>query len=108
MTKKYILVAVVLFILGISGILQAKMCGSGSAVCPAEAEVVEEAAKEPELVGNTVCPVMGEEIMEDMKAEYEYEGKIYNFCCPACIDEFKKDPQSYIEKLQEQTEEEAS
>jgi len=37
-----------------------------------------------------------------MKATYEYEGKIYNFCCPMCIDEFKKDPQKYIKKVNEE------
>ncbi|MHB8155125.1 MAG: YHS domain-containing protein [Candidatus Omnitrophota bacterium] len=27
---------------------------------------------------------------------HEYAGKIYNFCCVSCIDEFKKDPKKYI------------
>lgn len=56
----------------------------------------------PVLVGNTICPVSGEAINEEAKATYEYEGKVYNFCCAACIDDFKKDPQSYIKKMQGQ------
>jgi len=31
-------------------------------------------------VGNKICPVSGEKIDEKMKATYEYEGKVYNFC----------------------------
>ncbi|HAZ10599.1 MAG TPA: hypothetical protein DCY56_05800 [Candidatus Omnitrophica bacterium] len=49
--------------------------------------------------GNKICPVTGEEIDEVAKATYEYEGKIYNFCCAGCIDEFKKEPQKYIDKV---------
>ncbi|MCM8796679.1 MAG: YHS domain-containing protein [Candidatus Omnitrophica bacterium] len=37
-----------------------------------------------------------------MKATYEYEGKIYNFCCEMCVEEFKKDPQKYIKKVGEE------
>ena len=55
--------------------------------------------KKAEDIGNKVCPVMGEKIDEKTKVTYEYKGKIYNFCCAACIDEFKKDPQKYIEKV---------
>jgi len=51
--------------------------------------------------GNKFCPVSGEEINGSMmKATYEYEGKIYNFCCAGCIDEFKKDPEKYIEVIE--------
>ena len=53
-------------------------------------------------VGNAVCPVSGEKIDEKIKATYEYEGKIYNFCCAMCIDEFKKDPKKYIKKGEEE------
>lgn len=59
----------------------------------------------PVDVGNKICPVSGEEINEEMKATYEYEGKIYNFCCAGCIDEFKEDPQTYIKKIEESQEE---
>ncbi|MCM8826376.1 MAG: YHS domain-containing protein [Candidatus Omnitrophica bacterium] len=56
---------------------------------------------EPQDIGNKICPVSGEKIDEKMKATYEYQGKIYNFCCSMCIDEFKKDPEKYIKKLKE-------
>lgn len=58
-------------------------------------------------VGNKICPVSGEKIgsggME--AATYEYQDKIYNLCCAACIEEFKKDPEKYIKKTEEQKEE---
>jgi len=59
-------------------------------------------ASEPQDIGNKICPVTGEKIDEKTKATYEYQGKAYNFCCPMCIDEFKKDPQKYIKKVEEE------
>lgn len=55
------------------------------------------------MVGNKFCPVSGEYI-GDMKnpMQYEYKGKIYNFCCPACVGAFKKDPEKYIKIVQEE------
>ena len=59
-------------------------------------------AKESVNVGNKICPVSGEKIDEAKKAIYEYEGKIYNFCCPMCLADFKKDPQKYIKKVEDE------
>jgi YHS domain-containing protein len=60
-----------------------------------------EDSNKAEDVGNKFCPVSGEEIEESSKATYEYNGKIYNFCCASCIEEFKKDPEKYIKKIEE-------
>ncbi|MBP9855291.1 MAG: TRASH domain-containing protein [Candidatus Omnitrophica bacterium] len=53
-------------------------------------------------VGNKICPVSGEKIpAEGEKGEmgeavkYEYNGKIYNLCCPMCVKDFKKNPEKY-------------
>ena len=54
--------------------------------------------------GNKICPVLSEPIDEAAKATYEYEGKIYNFCCAGCIEEFKKEPQKYIDKVNQELE----
>ena len=54
--------------------------------------------------GNKICPVSGESVDEAAKVTYEYEGKIYNFCCSMCIDEFKKEPQKYIDKVNQELE----
>ena len=60
------------------------------------------AKKELVEVGNKICPVSGEKIPEageksDMGEviKYEYNGKIYNLCCPMCIKDFKKNPEKY-------------
>jgi len=64
--------------------------------------------KDPVDAGNKICPVSGEEIGDSMmKATYEYEGRIYNFCCTGCIDEFKKDPEKYIKKVDEELKKES-
>jgi len=46
-----------------------------------------------------ICPVMKGEASKDYS--YTYEGKTYYFCCPSCIEEFKKDPEKYISKIKE-------
>ena len=73
-------------------------------------------------VGNKICPVSGDKIpapgekgtMGDEPVKYEYNGKIYNLCCPMCIKDFKKNPEKYSkiaedevakEKMMEQKEE---
>lgn len=66
---------------------------------PPQADAVTQGAIE---LNNKICPVSGEEIDEKTKVTYEHEGKIYNFCCQMCIDEFKKDPQKYIDKVKEE------
>ena len=53
-------------------------------------------------VGNTICPVTGDVIDPKTGVTYEYEGKVYHFCCPMCIEPFKKDPQKYIKIIEEQ------
>jgi YHS domain-containing protein len=52
--------------------------------------------------GNKICPVTGDKV--DGAMAYEYENKIYNFCCPMCIGEFKKEPQKYIDKVNQELE----
>src|SRR4030042_1422184 len=47
----------------------------------------------------TTCPVMGGAINKDIFVEYE--GKKVYFCCSACPDAFKADPQKYIAKLRQ-------
>ena len=62
-----------------------------------------------EEVGNPFCPVSGEKIpvpgeKGDMgeAIKYEYNGKVYNLCCPMCIKDFKKDPEKFSKKAEEQ------
>ena len=46
----------------------------------------------------TKCPVLGNKI--DGKVFADYQGKRIYFCCAACIDEFKKDPEKYLKKME--------
>jgi len=48
----------------------------------------------------TTCPVMGGAI--DKKVFTDYQGKRIYFCCTGCVDDFKKDPEKYLKKLEEQ------
>ena len=50
----------------------------------------------------TKCPVLGGKINE--KVFTDYQGKRIYFCCSGCIDEFKKDPEKYLKKMEEQGE----
>ncbi len=77
------------------GSLGAMMNEEKTPKAPAEEKAVD--------VGNKICPVSGEKI-GDMGpgAQYEYKGKIYNFCCTGCIEEFKKDPEKYVKVVEGQ------
>ena len=48
----------------------------------------------------TTCPVMGGTIV-NKELYADYKGQRVYFCCMACPDEFKKDPEKYIAKLKE-------
>lgn len=115
MFNKILLIAVAgLFVLGVNRLSFAMMCdehGGSQHLAQAHSEHDHGAAepaqqqeypKKAVNAGNKICPVSGEKIDEETKATYEYEGKIYNFCCASCIGEFKKDPQKYIKKVEDE------
>ncbi len=104
--KKLILAGIVLFMFGLttSSFAQMKCAGhpSGRHKHNSSVPTTQTSQEKAVAVGNKVCPVLNEKIDERNKATYEYEGKIYNFCCAACIEDFKKDPQKYIKKVEEE------
>lgn len=54
------------------------------------------AGKEAVQVNNKLCPVSGEKVGEmGDPVKYEHNGKVYNFCCVKCLDDFKKDPDKF-------------
>ncbi len=56
-------------------------------------------------VGNKICPVSNEPVDEmGEPVQYEYKGKIYNFCCKMCVKDFKKNPEKYIKILEDMEE----
>ena len=50
-----------------------------------------------------LCPVMGNPINKDIYLDYQ--GRRIYFCCNMCPDVFKKDPEKYLKKLDEQMKE---
>ncbi len=48
----------------------------------------------------TKCPVMGGKI--DKKFYADYKGKRVYFCCSGCLEDFKKDPDKYIKKMEDE------
>lgn len=48
----------------------------------------------------TTCPVLGGNVDKNVYADYQ--GKRIYFCCSGCDAEFKKDPEKYMKKLQEE------
>ncbi len=47
-----------------------------------------------------VCPVMSGKTNPNLFTDYQ--GQRVYFCCPACLELFKKDPEKYMQKLQKQ------
>ena len=63
----------------------------------AEAPATEDGAEE-KRTPQTHCPVMGGEINEE---EYvDVKGRRIYVCCPGCKETIRKDPDTYIEKLE--------
>ncbi len=101
MRKVICLSALGLFVFGIVGYSSA-MDACDSKECSTQGQTTGNPAETKKAVdaGNTICPMTGEKINDKTKGTYEYEGKIYNFCCPMCIGDFKKDPEKYIKKIE--------
>lgn len=47
-----------------------------------------------------ICPVIPQAKASEENS-YIYKDKTYYFCCPACIEKFKNDPEKYISKIKE-------
>ncbi|MBI4972417.1 MAG: YHS domain-containing protein [Candidatus Omnitrophica bacterium] len=98
----FLVLMIGIIIFSLAGLAFAVMChGDTGGHQATQAAATQATPQEAVNVGNKMCPVSGEKIDDKMKTTYEYEGKIYNFCCPGCIDEFKKEPQKYITKIKE-------
>jgi YHS domain-containing protein len=51
----------------------------------------------PVQVDNVICPVSGQEIVQDQRGinAAEYNGKVYNLCSLACKEAFLADPEKF-------------
>ncbi len=107
--RKLIFMGVVLFMFGLviysfAEMDSAEHHSSGDKHNPSvpATQISVSSANQVQNVGNKVCPVSGEEIEEETKATYEYNGKVYNFCCGGCIGEFKANPAKYIKIIEQE------
>ena len=106
----FVFLGSVIFFFVLTGTAFACGCGGGSGqmTAPSMGDQCRQATTAPAIgkqainVGNTICPVMGGKIDGNSKVTYEYEGKIYNFCCSDCVEAFKKDPQKYISMVEKE------
>lgn len=48
-------------------------------------------------ITNAICPVMNEPVDKSVTT-VSYKGKVYGFCCKACIKKFAKDPEKYLKQ----------
>lgn len=48
--------------------------------------------------GQILCPVMGNPINKEIYVDHK--GKRIYFCCEGCTNEFEKDPEKYMKKLE--------
>ncbi|MCL4503592.1 MAG: YHS domain-containing protein [Deltaproteobacteria bacterium] len=48
----------------------------------------------------TVCPVLGGKVNKQIYVDYQ--GKRVYLCCQGCEAQFKKDPEKFMKKIQEQ------
>ena len=59
----------------------------------------------PVNAGHTACPVLGTKVEPGKALTVEYNGKLYNVCCPMCIGEFKNNPEKYVAIVEKQMKE---
>ncbi|MBF0571133.1 MAG: YHS domain-containing protein [Candidatus Omnitrophica bacterium] len=61
-----------------------------------QAPSTSQAAVQAVEVGNKHCPVSGKEVgVMGPAFKLEYNGKVYNLCCPGCKSTFNNDPEKY-------------
>lgn len=95
MKRHLILSAVAAVILGSATLLVA-------ADKPKPGPTTKPAATQPAAAAkpvNKTCPVEGKDHEVDPKVTVVYKGKTIGFCCKDCQEEFEKDPDKYIKRL---------
>jgi len=86
-----------LFIIAATGDVFADDC-EGCSGCSKKS--VEKAEQKVELKSQTTCPVMGGAIQKETFVDYN--GKRIYFCCTPCVEEFNKNPEKYLDKLEKE------
>ena len=74
-------------------------CSKDSKCCSMKGKETSSLTGESSAVAfNKVCPVKGGEVDSDSPT-FEYQGKVYGFCCSGCESKFEKDPETYLKNL---------
>lgn len=72
--------------------------GPDAAVEPGRREATgtakDDAGGSTHAIAQTKCPVMGLPINKDIHTDYN--GRRAYFCCPACVNDFKSNPEHYL------------
>jgi YHS domain-containing protein len=55
---------------------------------------------QPSKPVNKWCAVEGKDHEIDPKVTVVYKGKTIGFCCKDCVEEFEKDPEKYVKKME--------
>jgi YHS domain-containing protein len=58
---------------------------------------------EKKAVTNKMCPVSGGSVVEKYRAEYK--GQYVYLCCEGCVNEFNKNPESFVAKMSKEDQE---
>jgi len=102
MGKRYIAVVAVA---GIVSLICASAFAQNSGVPAPDTSKIQKPAVAPAApvkVNNTVCPVTGNPVNMKDPVTVEYNGKIYNLCCPMCPQVFKGNPEKYSKIAEDQ------
>ena len=76
-------------------------CGKGDEGAPKKHEHEAAPAAEALKIEQKTCPIMeGNKI--DPKLFVDHNGRRIYFCCKMCVGTFKKDPEKYIRKVDEE------
>lgn len=99
--RKWSLLIVLGLVLAAAPIAQAQEDPMAEDMGAAAGETMKAAEVTAVEVGNTICPVTGNVIDMSKSIKFEYNGKIYNLCCPACISSFADDPEKFAKIAEE-------
>jgi YHS domain-containing protein len=89
--KKMMIMVILALVLGVFGV------GVASAA-PPPTDLLERRGLLEGGGKQIACPVQGGKINKEIYTDYQGQ-RIY-FCCPACIDIFKKDPEKHLKKME--------
>ena len=73
---------------------------AGGAMVYAAGPTTKPSTTQPSKPVNKFCAVEGKDHEVDPKVTVNYKGKTVGFCCKDCIEEFNKDPEKYVKKME--------